>query len=306
MKTRTFLFGIFITTFFATANAQFNPIGTDILHTNRKVGIGNTAPGFKLDVFDNSGNDVVAKFETDEGFIAVAAAGSSTINPTYGNYIASHFTDVFTYRDLGLKTAPGVPQFMLKTNGNVGIGNNAPGFKLDVFDNSGNDVVAKFETDEGFIAVAAAGSSTINPTYGNYIASHFTDVFTYRDLGLKTAPGVPQLILKTNGNVGIGTVNPGAFRLAVNGKIRAKEIKVEAGWSDFVFEDDYYLRPLTDVEAFIQTHKHLPDIPSAQEVEENGVNLGEMESKLLQKIEELTLYIIEQEKRIKQLEGKNK
>ncbi|MDN5217119.1 hypothetical protein QQ020_33920 [Fulvivirgaceae bacterium BMA12] len=383
MKT-TFLTGIIFIVFFAPTNAQFISEGTDILHTDRKVGIGNETPGFKLDVYDNSGTDVVGKFETNEGFIAIAAAGNSTINPTYGNYISSHITDVFTYKDLGLKTAPGVPQFLLKTNGNVGIGVD-PGFKLDVYDNSGTDVVAKFKTNDGFIAVAAAGSSTINPTYGNYISSFNanntykdlglktapgvpqfllktngnvgigvdpgikldvyensgTDVVakfktndgfiavaaagsstinptygnyissfnannTYKDLGLKTAPGVPQLVLKTTGNVGIGTVNPGNFRLAVNGQIRAKEIKVEANWSDFVFEDDYNLRPLADVEAFILANKHLPDIPSAVEVEENGVNLGEIGSKLLQKIEELTLYTIGQEKRIKQQEKRIK
>lgn len=107
------------------------------------------------------------------------------------------------------------------------------------------------------------------------------------------------------GNVGIGTTNPGTFKLAVNGNIRAKEIKVETGWSDFVFEDDYDLRTLEEVEGFIKTNKHLPEIPSAKEVKENGVELGEMDSKLLQKIEELTLYIIDQEKRIKKLEAIN-
>ena len=113
-----------------------------------------------------------------------------------------------------------------------------------------------------------------------------------------------RFLIDANGNVGIGTITPGAYRLAVNGKIRAKEVKVETGWSDFVFEDDYDLPTLAEVEQFIKVNKHLPEIPSAQEVAENGVNLGEMEAKLLQKIEELTLYIIQQEKRIKQLESK--
>jgi hypothetical protein len=112
--------------------------------------------------------------------------------------------------------------------------------------------------------------------------------------------------LLNNGNVGIGTVNP-QNKLDVNGIIRAKEVKVETGWADFVFNDDYRLKPLSEVNAFIQENKHLPEIPSATEIKENeGVNLGEMQVKLLQKIEELTLYIIQQEKRINELEEKMK
>lgn len=99
--------------------------------------------------------------------------------------------------------------------------------------------------------------------------------------------------------IGIGTENTGAEKLSVNGKIRAKEIKVEtANWPDYVFEPDYKSPSLKELEQFINANKHLPEIPSAKEVEENGVNLGEMNAKLLKKIEELTLYMINQDKRI--------
>lgn len=108
------------------------------------------------------------------------------------------------------------------------------------------------------------------------------------------------------GNVGIGTKSPGTWKLAVNGNIRAKEIKVETGWSDFVFYDDYELPTLKEVEEHINTYGHLKDIPSAAEVEKNGIKLGEINSRLLQKIEELTLYTIEQEKKIEQLESLQK
>ncbi|MGS2765228.1 hypothetical protein [Sinomicrobium sp. M5D2P9] len=98
------------------------------------------------------------------------------------------------------------------------------------------------------------------------------------------------------GNVGIGTVNPGDWKLAVNGNIRAKEVKVETGWSDFVFEKTYKLPTLKEVEQYIEEHGHLKDIPSAGEVEKNGILVGEMHARLLQKIEELTLYTIQQQK----------
>ncbi|MNY14409.1 hypothetical protein D3C86_1475850 [compost metagenome] len=107
-----------------------------------------------------------------------------------------------------------------------------------------------------------------------------------------------------NGNVGIGTSLP-SERLAVNGNIRAREIKVENGnWPDYVFARDYQLPTLQEMEKHIKDKGHLPGIPSASEVKANGIDLGEMNAKLLQKIEELTLYIIDLEKRVKTIEVK--
>jgi hypothetical protein len=107
----------------------------------------------------------------------------------------------------------------------------------------------------------------------------------------------------TDGNVGIGTTNPGEFKLAVAGKIHATEIQVDAlPWPDFVFTPTYNLRTLTEVENFITQNQHLPDVPSQAEVASEGVSLGEMNAILLQKIEELTLYTIEQEKKIEKLQ----
>ena len=95
------------------------------------------------------------------------------------------------------------------------------------------------------------------------------------------------------GNVGIGTTTPGTWKLAVNGNIRAKEIKVEsANWPDYVFAKDYNLPTLAEIQRHIQEKGHLPGMPSAAEAEANGVALGEMNRLLLEKVEELTLYII--------------
>ena len=111
--------------------------------------------------------------------------------------------------------------------------------------------------------------------------------------GIYSANQGVRFTVENNGSVGIGTLYPGSYMLAVDGRIRAKEIKVETGWSDFVFSSNYILPTLKEVEDHIKEKGHLKDIPSASEVAENGIYLGEMDSKLLQKIEELTLYLIE-------------
>jgi len=97
----------------------------------------------------------------------------------------------------------------------------------------------------------------------------------------------------SSGPVKIGTSSAGSHKLAVNGSIRSKEINVEAnGWADFVFDEEYKLMPLSELETFIQKYGHLPNVPTEAEVMENGVNLKEMNVKLLEKVEELTLYVI--------------
>lgn len=104
----------------------------------------------------------------------------------------------------------------------------------------------------------------------------------------------------SNGNVGIGTTDPKGHKLAVAGSIIAEKVKVKtyANWPDFVFNDDYKLPSLQQLEAFVLANKHLPEIPSAKEMAENGHDLGEMNKKLLQKVEELTLYLIDLQKQV--------
>ncbi|SMD08352.1 hypothetical protein [Pedobacter africanus] len=103
----------------------------------------------------------------------------------------------------------------------------------------------------------------------------------------------------TTGDIGIGTTDTKGYKLAVNGKVRAHEIKVEtANWPDYVFAKDYRLPTLQETEKHIKEKGHLQGIPSAEEAKTNGIDLGEMNAKLLQKIEELTLHLIEKDKEI--------
>jgi hypothetical protein len=112
-----------------------------------------------------------------------------------------------------------------------------------------------------------------------------------------------------SGKVSIGTSNfYSDYALAVAGKILTDEVMVKAQgtWPDYVFTDNYHLKPLSEVENHINTYGHLPDVPSAAEVNTKGVNLCEMDQVLLRKVEEMTLYILQLEKRLKELEEKAK
>ncbi len=103
-----------------------------------------------------------------------------------------------------------------------------------------------------------------------------------------------------------GAVDLSNYKLFVNGGILAEELRVATGWADYVFDENYKLLPLKEVEAFILAHKHLPNIPSAQKIETEGLALGEITVKQQEKIEELFLYIIEVEKELKILKQENK
>ena len=111
-------------------------------------------------------------------------------------------------------------------------------------------------------------------------------------------PMSESMRIRHNGNVGIGTSDPGSYKLAVNGTIRAKEVIVDTGWSDFVFDENYKLRSLDEVENHIEEYGHLPDVPSASSVQSEGLSVGEAQKIMMQKIEELTLYVIAQQKEI--------
>jgi hypothetical protein len=120
---------------------------------------------------------------------------------------------------------------------------------------------------------------------------------------INTDTNIERVRIDSDGNVGIG-IAP-SFKLHVVGDVRGNRfISNTQTYADFVFEDDYQLTPLSEVEQFIKKNKHLPDVPAEAEVMENGIDLAAMNVKLLQKVEELTLYIIEQNKRIEALEKK--
>lgn len=196
---------------------------------------------------------------------------------------------------------------MFPNSGNVGIGTSSPD---DLFDTKGTALFGPFTErlslgsgSLGFNRRVANGQifdnghfayqmqHTGNSTQGNdYLAFQ-----VYNPNGSQVTPYA--LAINSSGNVGIGTSSPDA-KLAVNGTIHAKEVRVDLNvpGADYVFEKSYPLRPLAAVNKYIGLNHHLPDMPSAKSMGKNGIDVSGMNMKLLQKVEELTLYLIQMKK----------
>ena len=128
---------------------------------------------------------------------------------------------------------------------------------------------------------------------------------TFNSLAQTGPVGFPDGI-----TVGTGVTIPAGstYKMAIGGGILTEKVRVATNgttfWADFVFDKNYKLRPLSEVESYIKTNQHLPEIPSTAEVRKDGIDLAQTQALLLQKVEELTLYVIEQDKKIKKLESK--
>lgn len=205
------------------------------------------------------------------------------------------------------------PIVSVTQEGKVGVGTSAPLQDLHVV--GGNIMISKTSTktradgsNNGSILFGAdVNDKDKNSRRGSWGIEYVsTDSEGYGLNFWKVGGFNYALFLQNNGNIGIGTKSP-AYKLDVIGTIRAREILVDlngVGGADFVFDTNYRLRPLSEVQSFIAENKHLPEIQSAKDMQQNGVSVNELQFQLLQKIEELTLYIIEQDQQIKDLQQK--
>lgn len=173
--------------------------------------------------------------------------------------------------------------------------------------NSGGDMVLGTNSGSAMILTPNGASAVLNPSNGGNVVVSPTGG---GDIVMTTTTG-GNIAMNPNGQVAIGVsvAAASAYKLTVSGKILCEEVKVKlrsAGWPDYVFHRNYKLRPLADLQTFIRQNNHLPNIPSAAQVEKEGIAVGEMNKKLVEKVEELTLYILQMEARIKALEIKTK
>lgn len=185
--------------------------------------------------------------------------------------------------------------FTLKQSGFVGVGTTNPTALFEVASDGGS-----FKTVGNGIKINRSNASCgVLVELGNngnvdwILKNGLNGCGNLGDLNFINANQYHALTIKQNGNIGVGITNPDS-RLAVDGKIRSEEVKVEIiNGPDYVFEPDYELRTLKETKEYIVENKHLPEIPPAKEMEANGVDLGDMNMRLLKKIEELTLYQIQ-------------
>jgi hypothetical protein len=183
--------------------------------------------------------------------------------------------------------------------GNVGVGTSSPTAQLEVMSASPN-LLELSDNQGNYMLFYGNGYNNIDAWGAAFRLYSGNNGFQFR-----TQNADPAMVILASGYVGIGTSTPGN-PLSVNGTVQAKEVLVNTGWSDYVFAPDYRLQPLSEVAKYVQEHHHLPNIPSEAEVAEKGVSLGEMQSKLLAKIEEITLHMIQAEERGDRLEKQNR
>lgn len=257
----------------------------DIYRLTGKVGIGTSNPVAQLDLAD------------------IFTAGG--MNLKIGN--DAYLTDVDQTHTLGIfsQNNPESGAVKLGNSGPVlfgvdnkmGIGTNEPATSLELNKNLywGGNVglcIANGNTDKWFIGMNGNQQHTSDLLIGGFdnLSGSYSSF----------------MVIKQNGNVGIGTGETHSYKLAVNGAILTEEVtvKVSENWPDYVFHNDYELLSLDNLKSFINSNGHLPGIPSTEEVMADGIKLGEMEQLLLLKIEELTLYIIKQDDRINEIRRK--
>jgi len=288
MRKIFFLSVLLIIGFTALAQTQVGGNDSPIYYQDGKTGIGKSIPEYSLDIFGEVRLINYASSLATWDNLMMWVDGEKS-------YIQSNGDE----KGLYLKSNGGNKIIL---QGNVGIGTELPEKMLHVKGDVLFDLYANYGTEKG-IFFRKGFSNTNKYNLGILLFDHNNGGVSPDGLTVAACDGVSfstgsnsrneRMRINSEGNVGIGTILPKS-KLDVAGTITATEIKVEStGGADFVFQDGYQLKSLEEVKQFVQKNKHLPDIPSAKQMEEEGVGLAEMNRLLLQKVEELTLYLIE-------------
>ncbi len=257
------------------------------------IGLGTSSPLEKLHV---SGNFLMNNTNP------IVTLQNSGVNKAFmqlsGNDVR---LGTFTTNDLGrlILRVNGNNSLIVSPSGNVGIGNETPTSKLHVtgrtYLNAGSNEALAIDGTNPFLQFYSGGMARF---FMQQNGAHLT-------IGNVTGNNSGRLIL-TGSQVTIGQITPATgYRLSIDGKAICSELKVQlqGNWPDYVFKNDYNLKSLADLRSYIKENNHLPGIPSADEMEKNGIEVGEMQRKTIEKVEELTLYILQLEEKINALQA---
>jgi len=316
---------IFLQSHAGLRNTLFN------VHNTGKVGIGTSTPSERLDVNGNArvsgnlivngnlsfaGNKTISFTPASAGIPEIISYGYIDPPPT-GPCFTPQITTVNQFRgmvqawgtnsdnilnilSMGFDGANGIIDIAGSSN------NIAPRLLINYY--CGKDVLICTGSQGGSVSMCTptTGNVGIGATSGNTRLNlqGLGHTSSTSALKINNNNGNILMIVQDDGKVGIGTTQIGNSKLAVEGRIAARELKLTVNpFPDYVFEKGYKLLSLEELQNFILTNKHLPEIPSADEVKSNdGIDVGKMQADLLKKIEELTLYIIQQDQKIKELQ----
>ncbi len=309
---KNFLLGLILCGSFTTINAQISTGaggGASILPnsptTNTNVGIGTTTPKGFLEVKGSLPDGQVFTDVNDRNNKSIVLNIGSVVDAVGGWRMIKFFdfpqSNINSKSELyfGLEDRSDFNRFLFsaQTGGNT---------QMLIRNKSQQELMKFYEdgSDNVFMQFGKPNTRIIIGGYGDYPNSLGHKLF------VQNGSAKIEGNILTDANIGIGTSNfvdgANTYRLSVKGKIRAEEIKVYNTWADYVFNTDYKLSTLNEVESFIKQNGHLPNVPSAKEVTEKGLELGEMTKIQQEKIEELTLYLIQQNKEIEELKAQMK
>ncbi|MBI3234191.1 MAG: hypothetical protein HYZ42_09150 [Bacteroidetes bacterium] len=322
---------------FFASRAQWSPTvaPNPLTNTTQKIGVGTTSPDGQMEINTSSITTVPLNITRTD-------LGNNQAQP------CTSPLPIFNVRKKVSNGAGGfntTNYFTVGGNGFLGLGNYTPSYNLDLLHlNTYNHVGVNFGAtaatgygsrrvfiinrldNAGFNPISVQGDQGIFFNDGQNVVTDNTSIdpctnqapkYYYNSTGgFVIAPNVDPIAASSkatgfrmdkDGNVGIGIINP-SEKFEVAGNIRCTKLRVTTQWWDKVFEVNYKLMPLFELEQYIKANKHLPDMPTDAQVQQNGVDVGDATSLLLKKVEELTLYLIEQQKQIellkKQLEEK--
>ncbi|WP_143307492.1 hypothetical protein [Chitinophaga vietnamensis] len=240
---------------------------------NGNIGVGITSPGARLHIVNNVQQIQLGTGTCTSGYSLMVGANDDGVN----------FSNNSNARGFNFSNING-NLFNVSAAGNMGLGKTASDLKLDV------NGVFRSNGMVGLFGPGTAAELSTTTKRGLYV-----DNGTNTAWDLLTLQNGSGTLMKINGagNVSIGTNNSRGYKLAVEGTVGARRVKVsQENWADYVFHPDYKFPTIEEMEQYVVKEHHLPGVPSAEEVKNNGIDLGDMNKVLLQKIEELSLYII--------------